>query len=163
MTALGIFLLYCVTLFDIAHGQVMTAKVSGVSAGDHLAILHENRTDHIDLYGIMCPKKGQPFWDTAKEAVTDMVFGRSVEVDIGSRDIRGRRPRIVRVNGLILNEELVRAGVAWVYQHECKLPLCDKWRGLEAEARSERRGLWADPNPVPPWQFKVEKKTKWKR
>ncbi len=29
---------------------------------------------------------------------------------------------------------------------------------LEEEARVARRGLWADPEPVPPWEWRTQRK-----
>ena len=33
--------------------------------------------------------------------------------------------------------------------------------GLEKEAREARKGLWADPQPVPPWGWRKRKSHKW--
>ncbi len=59
--ALAAFLLWCLIVLQVVHGQEMTAKISGVSDGDRLAILHDSKTEHVNLYGVACPRKGQPF------------------------------------------------------------------------------------------------------
>ena len=46
----------------------------------------------------------------------------------------------------------VRAGFAWWYYDYAKKDL--ELALLEREARGARRGLWADPNPVPPWVWR---------
>jgi uncharacterized membrane protein len=49
-----------------------------------------------------------------------------------------------------LNQELVKQGWCWWYR---KYALGDTvLEGLEKEARKAKKGLWADPQPVPPWE-----------
>jgi micrococcal nuclease len=56
-------------------------------------------------------------------------------------------------DGRNLNHEIVRAGFAWWFQ---RYALTDtELKKLEAEAREARRGLWADPKPVPPWEWRA--------
>lgn len=52
---------------------------------------------------------------------------------------------------------------AWVDDRYCKLPVCDLWRLHQREARAARRGLWADPDPVPPWTWRKMQRTKHKK
>lgn len=59
---------------------------------------------------------------------------------------------IILPDGRNLNRELVRAGLAWWYQHYARRELI--LGDLEQEARAARRGLWADPQPVPPWEWR---------
>jgi micrococcal nuclease len=58
------------------------------------------------------------------------------------------------VGDTLVNEELIRQGLAWVYNRYCKRPVCQGWKALEEEARKARRGLWSMPNPVAPWEFR---------
>ena len=54
--------------------------------------------------------------------------------------------------GRNLNQELVRAGLAWWYQqYGCRETVL---RDLEQEARAAKRGLWSDPKPVAPWEWR---------
>jgi endonuclease YncB( thermonuclease family) len=53
--------------------------------------------------------------------------------------------------------EQIRAGLAWHYKQYQR----DQWpseraryAALEVEARARRDGLWKDPEPVPPWDFR---------
>ena len=59
---------------------------------------------------------------------------------------------IILPDGRNLNQELVRAGLAWWYQQYARRELI--LRDLEQEARAARRGLWKDPQPVPPWDWR---------
>ena len=63
-----------------------------------------------------------------------------------------------------MNLEQVRAGLAWhykKYQNEQTTADRVKYSDAEREARMEKRGLWHDPEPVPPWDYrKAERKQK---
>ncbi len=58
-------------------------------------------------------------------------------------------------DGRSLNHELVRAGLAWMYRRYTN---DQSLNDLEEEALVAGRGLWADPNPVPPWEWRVRQK-----
>ena len=55
-------------------------------------------------------------------------------------------------DGRNLNQEIVCAGLAWWYQQYAKHGRVVA--ALEAEARRAKRGLWSDPQPVPPWEWR---------
>ena len=58
----------------------------------------------------------------------------------------------VLLDGRNLNQELIRAGLAWWYrQWERRESVL---RDLEQEARAAERGLWSDPKPVEPWEWR---------
>jgi endonuclease YncB( thermonuclease family) len=77
--------------------------------------LHNNRGEKVRLYGIDTPEKRQDFGNKAKQFTSDMVFGKYVEVEPVTKDRYGRTVGLVYINGQCLNEELIRAGFAWVY------------------------------------------------
>ena len=55
-------------------------------------------------------------------------------------------------DGRSLNQELVRQGMAWHYRRYA--PHDSTLSRRESEARAARRGLWSQPNPVPPWEWR---------
>jgi micrococcal nuclease len=111
--------------------------------------MHDGAAERIRLWGIDCPESKQPFGTRAKQYTGDLAFGQTVMVRV--RDIdRYKRTvaEIILPDGRNLNQELVRAGLAWWYQQYARRELI--LRDLEEEARAARRGLWADPQPPPP-------------
>ena len=60
----------------------------------------------------------------------------------------------VRVGDTVVNDELIRQGLARVFTQYCNRSICQEWQVLEAEAREPRRGLWSMPNAIPPWEFR---------
>lgn len=59
---------------------------------------------------------------------------------------------VVTVGGKNLNQELVRAGMAWHYVRYA--PKDKTLAKLEADARAALRGLWVDKAPIPPWDYR---------
>jgi endonuclease YncB( thermonuclease family) len=119
---------------------------------------NEGRGEKIRVYGIDCPEKRQAFGSKAKQATSTLVFGKVVEVEPVNVDRYGRTVALVTVGTTLVNEELIRQGLAWVYVQYCERPVCEKWRQVEAAALVRKRGLWADPSPVPPWEFRRQEK-----
>jgi endonuclease YncB( thermonuclease family) len=124
--------------------------VIGVIDGDSITVLHDGKGEQIRLWGIDCPEKHQDFGSRAKNATSVLVFAKVVEVEPVTTDRYGRTVAFVKVGDSLLNEELIRQGLAWVFTRYCDRPLCQGWKALEEEARKAKRGLWSMPKPVAP-------------
>ena len=153
LAALFTFLLF---LPVSALAQDFSGRVVGIADGDTITVLHDHTTIKVRLRGIDCPERGQPFGKAAKQATAAMAFRKVVTVNVRGRDKYGRTvAEVVLPDGRTLNEELVIQGLAWQYRkysHDPRLAL------MEAEARGTKRGLWADPDPVPPWEWRKLRK-----
>jgi hypothetical protein len=66
---------------------------------------------------------------------------------------------IILPDGRNLNQEIVRAGLAWWYQQYARRETV--LRDLEQEARAAKRGLWIDPKPVAPWEWRKGRWPPW--
>ena len=118
--------------------------------------MHNGRAEKIRLYGIDCPEKGQAFGSKAKQFTSEQAFGKDVTVNVKDTDRYGRTVGIVILpDGRSLNEELVYQGLAWWYRKYSKSP---RLATFEMEARLAHRGLWADKNPIPPWEWRKTKR-----
>jgi micrococcal nuclease len=127
-------------------------RVVGITEGDTLRVLHAGRAQVIRLHGIYAPEKGQAFGERAKQFTSSLAFGRTVVVRVRGRDRYWRTTGdVVLPDGHNLNEVLVRAGYAWWFR---RYSADDRLATLEAQARSGYRGLWADLDPVPPWEWR---------
>jgi endonuclease YncB( thermonuclease family) len=157
--ALAALMLLAVVVCD-ALAATLEGRVVGVSDGDTVTILTaENRQFKIRLSGIDAPEKKQPFGAHAKETLARQLFGQPVTVEWSKTDRYGRILGKIEIDGVDANLEQVREGSAWVYtQYLRELPAEDRKLYLEAEreAKSERRGLWRDTDPEPPWQWRRE-------
>jgi endonuclease YncB( thermonuclease family) len=131
-----------------------SGKVIGVADGDTITVLRDKQPQKIRLYGIDCPEKRQSFGKKAKQFTSQLVFGKLVDVEPVAIDRYGRTVAFVQVESVLVNEELIKKGLGWVYVRYCKLPLCVEWQGLQLAAQAEKRGLWEDSDHVPPWEFR---------
>ena len=70
-------------------------------------------------------------------------------------DTYGRTVGKVLVDGIDANLEQVKAGMAWHYRKYAKEQAVEDratYAQAEDQARAGQRGLWRDPEPVPPWE-----------
>lgn len=125
----------------------------GVADGDTISVMYRGATIRVRLNAVDCPEKGQAFGNVAKRFTSDWAFGKVVTVTPMKLDQYGRTVGDVRTpDGRSLSDDLVAAGLAWWYRYYA--PDDARLEALELEARRAKRGLWADPNPVPPWDFR---------
>jgi endonuclease YncB( thermonuclease family) len=104
------------------------------------------------------PERGQPFGARAKQFVSALAFGKTVSVAQRGLDRYARTIGDVTLpDGRNLARELVRAGYGWWFR---RYSADSRLASLEAQARAERRGLWVDPNPTPPWEWRRSQKTR---
>ena len=130
-----------------------SGRVVGVIDGDTIEVLNGHHAERIRLSGIDCPEKGQAFGKRAKQAASELVFGREVTIQTHGKDRYKRTLGDVFLSdGKNLNQELVRQGFCWWYRKYA--PGDTVLEGLENEAREARKGLWADPAPIPPWEWR---------
>lgn len=153
MRTLAFFLIFFLIAFG-ASAEQLTGKVVGITDGDTLTLLTESKQPvKVRLAEIDTPESGQPYGSRARQALSDLAFGKQARVAVTDRDRYGRTVGRVYVGEKDVNAELVRQGAAWVYRqyaHDKALFT------LEEEARRMQRGLWALPEAqqVPPWEWR---------
>lgn len=154
-TLSNISLLLLFSLFFPTICLAWQGKVVGISDGDTITVLTENKQQmKIRLYGVDTPERRQDFGERARQFTSDQVFGKTVDVDPVDTDRYGRTVGIVTIDGQVLNRALVESGMAWVYEQYCTRQECSEWRQLQEKAKAGKVGLWSIPNPTPPWEFR---------
>lgn len=135
-----------------SDAQVVTGVVVAIADGDTLTILDGTKTQHkIRLEGIDTPEKGQAFGTRAREALGEKLHEQSVRIAWKERDRYGRTLGHVYFNERWINQEMIAEGWAWHYKEYNRDP---RLADAETEARAAKRGLWADPDPVAPWEYR---------
>jgi endonuclease YncB( thermonuclease family) len=133
-------------------------KVVGVTDGDTLTVLTAQRQQHrVRLSGIDAPERRQAFGQVSKQHLSDLAYDKTVSVVFHKRDRYKRILGKVLVNGADAGLNQIQSGLAWHYKkYERKQSPEDRvaYTPAEEKARAERRGLWRDPRPVPPWEFR---------
>lgn len=132
-----------------------SGRVVAVPDGDSLKVERQGKLYKVRLYGIDSPEYQQADWRAARDFLRERVSGRTVELTVMDRDPYGRVVALVEREGQLLNRELVRHGLAWIYPRYCKeKKLCQELEALHVAAREQRLGLWRADRPVPPWKWK---------
>lgn len=132
-------------------------KVVKIADGDTFTMLTtSNQQVKVRLYGIDCPERAQDFGTVARQKLSDLIFGQMVRIDKRDVDRYGRTIAVVYNNkGINVNEQLLREGLAWHYKEYDQNPA---WDDLMYEAQRKKAGLWAQPNPTPPWNWRKKKR-----
>jgi len=138
----------------VQAAPAIAGRVVHVSDGDTIVVLSaRNEEVKIRLHGIDCPESKQPFGQAAKRQTLALAADKEVTVIPTDTDRYGRTVgEVLLPDGTSLNKTLVVTGYAWWYQKYA--PRDAELAALEAEARRQRRGLWADSNPIPPWEWR---------
>ena len=138
--------------------KIIQGKVVSVADGDTITVLDAEKTQHkIRLQGIDAPEKAQAFGAKSKQALYEMVHGKTVQVSFEKSDKYGRILGKVLLDGQDICHQQIRAGLAWHYKkYQNQQPLADRdaYSASETEANNEKLGLWSDPRPVAPWDFR---------
>ena len=160
-------LLASVLVLGISVGVAAAAlagKVVAVTDGDTIKLLDAGKVQHVvRLSGIDAPERKMPFGQRSKQNLSDLVYGKWVEVEGEKNDRYSRLVGKVLVNGRDANLAQIQAGMAWHYkQYEREQSPTDRQIYSEAEikAAAAKQGLWVERNPVAPWDWRKERRRK---
>jgi micrococcal nuclease len=146
----------------VSAGQLTPGLVVAISDGDTITLLTEDKQQlKIRLAGIDTPEKKQAFGTKARDHLASRIFKQDVEVDLRKKDQYGRYLGVIYIGGIDMNQSMIQDGYAWFYKHYAKEQPKEealRYANAERDARLKKRGLWADPNPVPPWEFRKDAK-----
>lgn len=144
------------------QAEMLNGRVVGVVDGDTVDIVTpSNEQVRIRVMGIDAPEKAQAFGQRSKQKMSDFVYGKDAQVEFTKRDRYGRIVGKVIVNGRDAGLGLIDAGLAWHYKkYAFEQPYGDRDTYASAEniARNSRIGLWADAEPIAPWDWRRRSK-----
>jgi len=164
-------MLACSAAAQAAELRRLDVKVIRITDGDTIVVLDSNQLEHrVRLAGIDAPERSQAFGDRARKNLSSLVAGKEVQIAWSKEDKYGRfvalvlvprpvacDPPICRDGYVDANLSQVAAGFAWHYKEYEREQTAQQRRDYsEAEqaAKGTEVGLWADPNPTPPWDFR---------
>ena len=149
------------------QAETIQCKVVGVTDGDTIKCLtNDKKQIKVRLFQIDAPESGQAYGQKAKQALSDMIFNKTVTIDAVKKDRYKRTLGTIWLTLsynsnqldysdalLLVNYEMIRQGYAWHYPFDKKNP---EYIQIEKEAKKAKRGLWADKNPIPPWEYRKQ-------
>jgi micrococcal nuclease len=152
-SALLLFFFAFPVLADTLEGRVVR-----VIDGDTVVVLDANRTQYrIRLAGIDAPERKQPFGQRSKQYLASQIAGQDVAINWDKYDRYHRIVGKIIYDGQHVDLAMVRAGLAWWYRHYAhEQSAADRvlYEDAETKAKAERKGLWIDPDPLPPWEWR---------
>ncbi len=110
----------------------------------------------VRLWGIDAPEKGQPYADSARARLKALCEGKPVQLEWKDKDQHQRTVAVVWCGGVNINLKLIQEGLAWHYAYFA--PDASDFATAESAARKARAGLWADDDPVNPYEFRKQLK-----
>jgi micrococcal nuclease len=145
------YFVFFISIFHLSF-TIFNAKVIGITDGDTIVVLTlDNQQVKIRLEGIDCPEMKQDFGTRAKQATSDLCYGKRVSIHKSGVDRYGRTLAYVYVGDTCINKELLRLGMAW---HFKKYNGDQELAQLEIQAREKKVGLWSQQDPVAPWDWR---------
>ena len=100
----------------LGAGPKHTWRVVGVTDGDSITCLNGDKQPvKVRLNAIDAPERGQPFANKSQQLLSDMIFGKAVEVEELGTDRYKRTIGLVTIGELDVNHEMVAKGMAWHY------------------------------------------------
>ena len=145
----------------------ITGHVVAVTDGDTIKVLDDNNAEHkVRLTGIDAPERGQPFGTVSRKHLASMVAGKQVFVESDKKDRYGRDLGKVWVQPsdcpscgktLDANYAQLLAGMAWWYRYYANEQSEEdrgRYESAEEEAKARKWGLWSDPNPINPYEWR---------
>ncbi len=133
------------------------ATVIQVWDGDSIVVSTMAGPQQIRIFGIDAPEKNQPFGVQAKRYLEGLLKNQQVIIEPLEQDSYQRTIANVTQQQRSVADQLVEQGFAWAYRrYNPPNALIEK----EARAKRERRGLWKNSQPTPPWLWRKKAKQK---
>jgi endonuclease YncB( thermonuclease family) len=135
---------------------LLDGTVVGVVDGDTADVRLASGMIRVRLHAIDAPESGQPHGKAAKAALSELVFGKAVQVEPYEQDRYDRLVARLWLGEVDVNAAMVKQGHAWTYRrYGDDAAYC----AFEETARDRRLGLWRLPvgDRAAPWEWRQRK------
>jgi micrococcal nuclease len=135
---------------------VLPGVVVGIVDGDTADVRLQSGMVRVRLHAVDAPERDQPHGAASKQALSQLVYGKNVNVEPVEQDRYDRLVARLWLDDLDVNAELIRLGAAWTYRRYADDPA---YCAYEKAARDLRRGLWSLPREqrAAPWEWRQRK------
>ncbi len=138
---------------DLIEGHVVT-----IQDGDTISVMTNERVLHqVRLQAIDAPDDRQPYFEKSKKSLANLLLKKPVRAIYHSKDSNGRLIATVYQNGRDVGLVQIENGLAWHYKrfaYDQTASARKSYADAQSKAISERKGLWDDKSPIPPWVFR---------
>ncbi len=145
-----------------AKGDVLEGKAVHIPDGDTFDLLtDEPKKFRVRMSGIDAPEQAQDYGQVSKDGLGKLMQGQRIKIVVRDIDRYGRSVCDVYTlkpsGGNWVNLQMIQNGWAWHYQQYSKDA---QLAAAEQFARTEKKGLWSQPAPTPPWEFRASRRQK---
>jgi endonuclease YncB( thermonuclease family) len=147
------FIIFCLSS-SLSQAESLIVKVVGVTDGDSITVIDSKKNQlKVRLEQIDAPELGQPYGNKSKQALSELVFGKTVNLVSNSRDKYGRTLGRIYLDDTDINAEMIKQGMAWVYRQYSKE---QDFIDYEETAKLNKVGLWSpqESERIPPWEWR---------
>ena len=138
------------------RNEILIGEAIEVYDGDTITLLAGDKKYRIRFYGMDAPEAGQEYGIVSRDALREKILGKEVTVTVKNLDRYGRAVGKVAIGGRDINLEMVREGHAWYYKAYARNEY--DLESAQDQARENSLGLWKNPSPTPPWQYRAAEK-----
>jgi micrococcal nuclease len=152
-------MLFCLGISSSnAIAQALTGTIVSVGDGDTIRVKTSEQTLTVRLACIDAAEMSQrPYGEAAAIRLKQLLpVGQAISLQVTDTDRYRRSVAKVFKDGISINTAMVQEGQAAVYRPYLSAcpELRDRLLSAEASAKSQRLGLWAQANPVMPWDYR---------
>jgi endonuclease YncB( thermonuclease family) len=153
--AIALFAIFCFSV--AARAETLQVRVVEVQDGKTLVAENTGRRIKIVLKGAEAPELDQPVGDVARQHLADLILGKQVSVEFTGMAYGDHFVARLFSEDRDISLQMIRDGVAW-FDRAYENDMSEEERRLYAEseqaARNERRGIWQEAQPTPPWEWR---------
>jgi micrococcal nuclease len=144
------------SIYTLYSQTLLIGKVIGIKDGDTVEVIdNQYKTSILRLAEVDCPEKKQPFGMKAKQFTSDAIYLKTVKYIVTNKDRHGRSIAKVYYKNKYLSAEIIKNGMGWQYK---RYSSSQELAQFEKKARSKKIGLWTDPHPIYPPEWRKTKK-----
>jgi micrococcal nuclease len=130
-------------------GKKTDVYVIKVIDGDSFIVRYDDHKANVRLAGIDAPEMNQSFGRESKKFLSDLIFQKTVVLLMQKKDKYGRILCDAYIDGILINDDVVKNGYAWAYRPEHR-----SITKSQITARKHKLGLWNEKNPQSPWSWR---------
>lgn len=147
---------------SLANAQPLTCLTVGISDGDTIKVrcgtegYYEQLT--VRFGAIDAPEQKQPLGQRSKQALSDLIYMKPVQLSCYKTDRYQRK--ICNVSTQEYGDiglAMIRSGMAWRYRDDAHEQIADarkRYGQTEGSANQDKQGLWDDPHAEQPWELR---------
>ncbi len=157
MNKVSLILMFMLSSLAGIAQNVVEGTVIEVKEGDIIVVvLNDGDTLSAKVNHIECPEINQSFGDVAKAYTEKICLKKTVTISYLKFDKdRNVMADVLIKNGKDLGALLLEQGLAWNYVKGLSThPNTSLYLSLEEKAKEKKKGLWKEPEQIPPWTFR---------